>query len=395
LAFCAFELNDGLPAELSGSDISDVEIREMAIVNREKTILASDAMNDRPNPWPYRVMQVMAGAPVGGIETFFFDAIIALSAAGLEQSAVVRPNAHRQVLRLATNGVRHVTTDFNPWFIWPSRSAIAREINSFKPDIIQYWTGRAAMTSVNTSARQIGWYGGYRDRWRFKTCGHFIGITKDLVQHIQNQGVAPDRISLVHTFAEYQPTPALDRREYDTPADAPLLLALARLHWHKGLDVLLAALAAVPDAYLWIAGEGPERAALMRQASRFNLSERVRFLGWRVDRDALLATADICVFPSREEPFGTVIIEAWAASTPLVAAAAQGPAAYVENGKNGLLVPINDSNALANAITRLIGDSSLRHRLAAQGRDDYERRFTREIYVRDMRALYDRVVAEN
>jgi glycosyltransferase involved in cell wall biosynthesis len=352
-------------------------------------------MNDRPNEWPYRVMQVMAGAPVGGIETFFFDAVLALAAAGLEQSAVVRPNAQRQIARLATVGVRHVTTDFNPWFIWPSRMAVAREIAWFRPDIIQYWTGRAAMTAVKTSARQIGWYGGYRDRWRFKTCSHFIGITRDLVQHIRNQGVALDRISLVHTFADYKPTPPLDRRKYDTPKEVPLLLALARLHWHKGLDVLLAALATVPDAYLWIAGEGPEREALVDQMHRLHLSDRVRFLGWRVDREALLATADICVFPSREEPFGTVIIEAWAAATPLIAAAAQGPAIYVENEINGLLIPIGDSNALANAISRMIGDSSLRQRLVSQGRADYERQFTKEIYVRDMRALYDHVIVED
>ena len=335
----------------------------------------------------------MAGAPVGGIETFFFDAVLALSAAGLEQTCVVRPNAHHQISRLSTAGIRYVTTGFTPWFILPSRMAISREIASFKPDIIQYWTGRAAMTAVKTKAHQIGWYGGYRDRRRFKTCTHFIGITKDLVQYIQNQGVAKDRVTLVHTFADYQPTQLLDRREFDTPSNAPLLLSLARLHWHKGLDLLLTALAKVPGAYLWIAGEGPERAALQNLMNRLNLSDRVRFLGWRVDREALLATANICVFPSREEPFGTVIIEAWAAGIPLIAAAAQGPTAYVENERNGLLIPINDASALASAIARLIAESSLRARLIAQGKVDYERQFTKEIYVRDMRSLYDQVVA--
>ncbi len=338
-------------------------------------------------------MQIMAGAPVGGIETFFFDAVMALSAAGLDQTAVVRPNAQHQISRLSAAGVRHVTTAFNPWFIFPSRLAITREIASFKPDIIQYWTGRAAMTAVKTDAHQIGWYGGYRDRRRYRTCDHFIGITKDLVRHIRSEGVTEDRIALVHTFAEHQPTPPLDRGEFNTPKHVPLLLALARLHWHKGLDVLLTALAAVPEAYLWIAGEGPQRAALMDQTKRLNLSDRVRFLGWRVDREALLATADICVFPSREEPFGTVVIEAWAAGVPLVAAAAQGPAAYVENEKNGLLVPIDDSKAFADALSRLIAEPALRDRLAVQGRADYARQFTKEIYVRDMRALYDKVIA--
>ena len=76
----------------------------------------------------------------------------------------------------------------------------------------------------------------------------------------------------------------------------------------------------------------------------------MRFLGWRTDRGALLRAADICVLPSRWEPFGTVMLEAWAAGTPLVAAASQGPAALIEDGGNGLLVPVDDVAALAAAV---------------------------------------------
>ena len=344
--------------------------------------------------WPYRVMQIMAGAPIGGIETFFFDAVLALADAGLVQLAITRPNAPYQISRLSAAGVRHAAAAFSPWLLFPSRRAIAREIALFKPDIIQYWTGRAAMTAVKTTARQVGWYGGYRDRWRYKTCSHFIGITDDLVRHIEGQGVAPKNISLVHTFAEHHTADPINRRNFNTPERAPLLLALARLHEHKGLDLLLSAMASIPDAHLWIAGEGPERNALVRQAERLGLSERIHFLGWRTDRDALLATCDICVFPSREEPFGTVVVEAWAAGVPLIAAAAQGPKVYVENGKNGLLVPTNDIDALAAAIRRAIADPSLRLRLAAQGRNEYEKRFTKQVYVTAMRKVYDQVMAD-
>ncbi|HEY2033519.1 MAG TPA: glycosyltransferase family 4 protein, partial [Rhizomicrobium sp.] len=311
---------------------------------------------------------------------------------GLEQTAIIRPNAAHQIGRLSAAGIRHVTTAFNPWFIQPSRRAIANEIARFKPDIIQYWTGRAAMTAVKTTARQIGWFGGYRDRWRYSTCTHFIGITDDLVRHIREQGVEEKDISLVHTFAERVPAEPIDRGQFDTPGNVPLLLALARLHKDKALDVLLPALQKVPEAYLWIAGEGPELGALSRQVRSLGLSERVRFLGWRNDREALLATADLCVFPSREEPFGTVILEAWAAGIPLIAAAAQGPAAYVKDGENGLLVPIDDADALATAISRAIGDPSLRGRLVERGRKEYETQFTKEVYVKAMQKVYAQVM---
>ncbi len=335
----------------------------------------------------------MAGAPVGGIETFFFDAVLALSEAGLEQTAVIRPNAPFQIERLSKANVRHLKTAFNPWFIWPSRNAIANEIASFRPDIIQYWTGRAALTAVKTDAHQIGWFGGYRSRRKYRTCTHFIGITDDLVQHIREQGVAAENIFLVHTFAERQDALPVSRKEFDTPDGVPLLLALARLHQHKGLDILLTALQKNPTPYLWIAGEGPERDALVKQTERLGLSNRVRFLGWRTDREALLAAADVCVFPSREEPFGTVVIEAWAAGVPLIAAAAQGPAAYVKNGINGLLVPIDDSNALAAAIAQAVSNPSLRLKLAAQGLEDFKTQFTKQIYVEKMRKVYDSLMS--
>jgi glycosyltransferase involved in cell wall biosynthesis len=274
---------------------------------------------------PYRVMQVMAGAPVGGFETFFFDAVLALTEAGLQRMAMVRANAPFQLSRLKAAGVPFATARFSPWLWFPTNAMLRRAIEAFRTDIIQYWSGRAATYAPRWKTRHVGWYGGYRERWRFQACRYFIGITPDLVEHIKKQGVPPDRVALVHTLADYVPQAPLDRASLATPKDALLLLALARLHWKKGLDVLLDALARVPGAYLWIAGDGEDRAKLQAQTRRLKLEDRVRFLDWHIDREALLATADICVFPSHYEPFGTVTIEAWAAGTPLIAAASQGP----------------------------------------------------------------------
>jgi len=343
---------------------------------------------------PYRVMQVMAGAPVGGVETFFFDAVLALAEAGLEQMAVVRANAPFQLARLKAAHVPYETAGFSPWLWFPTNAVLRRATQAFKPDIIQYWSGRAATYAPKWKARHVGWYGGYRERWRFQACQYFIGITPDLVEHIRKQGVPANRVGLVHTLADYLPQAPLDRASLSTPKDAPLLLALARLHWKKGLDVLLDALARVPDAYLWIAGEGEDRAALEGRTRRLKLEDRVRFLGWRNDREALLAAADICVFPSRYEPFGTVTIEAWAAGTPLIAAASQGPGAYVENERNGLLVPVDDVEALATAIARVIAEPELRARIVQGGSESYEDGFTKKVYVRDMLAFYDNIMKD-
>jgi hypothetical protein len=109
----------------------------------------------------------------------------------------------------------------------------------------------------------------------------------------------------------------------------------------------------------------------------------------------LLAASDVCVLPSRWEPFGTVMLEAWAAGTPLVAAASQGPAALISDGVNGLLAPVDDAPALAAAIGRLIADPALKARLIERGRADYQRGFTREAVTRRMIALYSEIIAEH
>jgi glycosyltransferase involved in cell wall biosynthesis len=171
----------------------------------------------------------------------------------------------------------------------------------------------------------------------------------------------------------------------------PLALALGRLHENKGFDVALEALARVPDLYLWIAGEGPLAEALKAQARRLAVMPRVRFLGWRDDVASLLATADMLICPSRHEPLGNVVIEAWAHRCPVIAAASDGPRGLIAAGRDGLLVPVNDAEALAGAMHRVADDRALAAALAAAGRASYESRFTETAVVRDYLDFFARI----
>ncbi len=107
-----------------------------------------------------------------------------------------------------------------------------------------------------------------------------------------------------------------------------------------------------------------ELKALALQAG---VADRVRFLGWREDAPSLYRTADVCLFPSRFEPLGNVVIQAWAHGLPIVAAMSDGPAALIRPEQDGLLTPINDPAALALAARRLIVDQGLRRRLVEAG----------------------------
>jgi glycosyltransferase involved in cell wall biosynthesis len=96
----------------------------------------------------------------------------------------------------------------------------------------------------------------------------------------------------------------------------------------------------------------------------------------------------VCVLPSRYEPFGTVILEAWASRTPLVACTAQGPAAHIVDGVNGLLAPVDEPAALGAAIRRLLADEALRKNLIENGFEAYRRDFTPEAVIAQWIGFY-------
>jgi glycosyltransferase involved in cell wall biosynthesis len=91
---------------------------------------------------------------------------------------------------------------------------------------------------------------------------------------------------------------------------------------------------------------------------------------------ALLAAADMLVSSSRHEPLGNVVIEAWAAGVPVVAAASEGPSVLIRDGDTGFLVPPENADALAAAMQRLAGDRALRTRLAEAGRAAWAAEFS-------------------
>jgi glycosyltransferase involved in cell wall biosynthesis len=156
------------------------------------------------------------------------------------------------------------------------------------------------------------------------------------------------------------------RDELGARPDEIVVLALGALVRRKGYDLLLEALRRIQRRPLvWIAGEGPERAALERQIGE--LGGRARLLGRREDVPDLLGAVDIVALPSRAEGLGVAALEAMAAGRALVAARVGGLAELVADGRTGLVVPPEDPAALAGALKHLAEDADLRARLGAAG----------------------------
>ncbi len=327
-----------------------------------------------------RVMQVMAGAEFGGAESFFTRLVIALRRARLHQRVIIRTNAQRAE-QLRQGGLEPVELGFRGALDISTRLSLRREVASFKPDVVMTWMNRATAMAPAGNFIHVARLGGYYDLKYYQKCDHLVGNTTDIVDYLTAQGWPADKAHYLPNFANAAAAPAIDRGGLYTPRDAPLLLAMGRLHDNKAFDVLIEALARVPDAYLWLAGEGPDRLGLEKLAEKKGVKPRIRFLGWREDTAALLATCDLFVCPSRHEPLGNVVVEAWAHKVPVVAADSLGPGVLIENGVNGVLVPTNDAASLATAIRETLNDNSRRANIAAAGYASYLEKFTEEIVV--------------
>lgn len=332
-----------------------------------------------------RILQVMAGGKHGGAETAFVDTCLAMHQAGLEIAVVTRKNDVR-VPALQKAGVNVHTLPFGGLFDFYSKMALKKIIRKFEPDIVQTWMSRAAKKTPNWRQMKkvkpfttVARLGGYYKLKYFKNMDYFIAISPDLKRHIEEGGVPADRVRHINNFAETEPSAKpVNREPLETPENATVVLSLARLHESKALDVLIKAVAKVDKTYLWLAGEGPARDNLTKLAEKLDIKERVKFLGWRRDRSALLQAADICSFASRVEPFGTVFAQSWANKTPVIVSDADGPKQFCRDEEDCLMVPKNDVDALAGAIKRLKEDKVLQLKLVNNGYSRYQHEFTKD-----------------
>ena len=337
-----------------------------------------------------RVLQVMAGAHHGGAEEFFLRLVSALARAGVDEHVITRRDQNRSIA-LRQAGLNPIELPFGgiPDFI--TRPRLKKEIAAFDPDIVVAWMSRAARYCPTGKHILVARLGGYYKLKYYRHCDHLIANTREICDYLIGEEWPVERVTYLPNFVDNTPATPIGRANFSTPEGVPLLLALGRLHENKAFDVLLNAMPGIPNAYLWIAGEGALRKELDISARRLGVSDRVRWLGWRSDVASLLAAADVLVCPSRHEPLGNVIIEAWAHGCPVVAAASQGPKWLIDSCGAGMLFPIDDSGALARSVLRVLDDKDVASDLVAKGRQAYAQDYSEDIVVQRYIEFFNRV----
>ncbi|MFW6244774.1 MAG: glycosyltransferase family 4 protein [Fibrobacterota bacterium] len=190
--------------------------------------------------------------------------------------------------------------------------------------------------------------------------------------------VVPNGVAYSDFDGLLEPGPVKARYGID-PLD-PIIMAAGRVSVQKGMDLLVEAVPMVlgyfPSTKFVISGEGPEKEAVVNRAHELGVTHAIRFLGTlsRGEYSELMRSADILALPSRNEPFGIVALEAWAAGKPVVATSAGGPREFVWHDVNGFLVDANPGG-LAHGIGSLLADHDHCRALGRNGRIAVENEF--------------------
>ena len=202
-----------------------------------------------------------------------------------------------------------------------------------------------------------------------------IAVSTAVQTELLKQGVATDRIRIV-----LNGTLGSRRLSSTVPAAdlmRPSIVTVAGMMHRKGIAELIEAFAKLPadgsQAHLYLVGGGSEQSSFQELASRSGAADRIHFEGFQADPRPYLQSADLFVLASRRESFGLAILEAREAGCAILATAVDGIPELLEHGRCGILVPPQESTALAAGMIHVLRDRSLRETLRSEAKMGLER----------------------
>jgi len=237
--------------------------------------------------------------------------------------------------------------------------------------------------------------------WAYKLSDRIIANSKSVAGVY---GADPGRkVSVVYNYVDppilpIGREPKDIRAENGCPVNAPLIGYSGRLHQAKGLETLLAGfkqiLNVLPGAKLWIVGgamPGEERYTenLKKMVEKMEITDSVKFFGWRGDAMKLMSCFDVLAVPSQKEPFGRVTVEAMLLGVPVVATASGGTLEIIEDNRTGMLFNPGDHQGLAENILNLLKDPVLKKEMTVRAKNEALKRFGKRQYIMGVESVYD------
>ena len=224
--------------------------------------------------------------------------------------------------------------------------------------------------------------------WMLRRADHMHCISDYTRTMLLEAGYADDQVCMIPNAVDLQrfvPT--------RPPRIPPTVVFVGRLVPVKGLPVLLEAwksVSAQVSARLVIAGDGPQRAELHQLAVKLGLADSIEFMGNVTDVPSVLAGASVYVQPSYQEGMPNSVLEAMACALPVVATRVSGNIDLIDEGESGLLVPVSDPEALAEALVGLLHAPERARAMGLRSRQIVEQRFAVPSVLQQLLAAYHR-----
>ena len=294
------------------------------------------------------------------------------------------------------------------WDLWARRN-IGRLVKTRRPAIVQTWMGRATrLTHLPNTGKSIhvARLGGYYNPKGYWHAHAWVGNARGICDYLIEKGLPGERVFHIGNFYEpdeEQPTGNSEglRESLNISSHATVVLTTGRLHPNKGFPDLLECISKTPPEIdgkplvFLIVGDGPESQSLRLLAEELGVGHRIRWTGWCDNPAPYYALANIFVCPSRHEPLGNIILEAWYHRLPIISTRSQGPTELITDEEDGVLVPTCDPKALAQALEDVLkAPGEVRAALVEKGRHTLTSRYGRAAITNAYTELYARLVSQ-
>jgi len=274
--------------------------------------------------------------------------------------------------------------------------------HGYKADLYGYVAARRSHKPIVATCHN--WVGGtaalgiynHLDRLALKRFNALAAVSDSVAQRLIDSGVSPRKIKNIANGIDVEPF----ERARTLPALASdghkVVGMVARLDLQKGFEYLLRAVRELCVAFrelkVVIVGEGPDRKAIEDMIQQCGLQSKVVLAGQHSDMPGVYAAMDIFVLPSLNEGLPMTILEAMAASKPVIATRVGAIPSLIKDGDTGLLVDPRDADGLRDAIANLLSDSELCGRLGAAGHEWVSQNYTSEVMALKYRQMYEEVL---
>jgi len=366
------------------------------------------------HPWPdhpVRIALVITGLDIGGAERALVNLTTRLDRRRWAPMVIALGSEGRLVEVIRQSGLTCECLGGSRHRPIQVIGRLGRALRRYRPELVQSFLFHANLTArlaapwaggpwvvggLRVAERQKRWHL-FLDRLTAFLSAGSVCVSQGVRKFSQQvAGLDSRRLTVIPNGIDPQPFDhalAVPRKVIGIPEDAHLALAVGRLDPQKGIPDLLTAAERVilqnPAWHLALAGDGPCRGWLLEQlAAHPFLDRRIHWLGTRDDVPGLLRTADVLVLASLWEGMPNVVLEAMAASRPVVATAVEGTAELVLPGQTGWLVPPGDPESLGAALLHAAANPEYCRKLGGNGRIRIEQEFSLDRTVASYEQLW-------